>query len=152
MLPAYKYMVKVHMERYRRKCKHLKKYVLVEKIMLRKPQLLSHFIEKKYVVEKRVKLEYYNNDGESIANIEYVPHTGQIGLFIVNDIAHRRRNLGKQMLNKAISDMFHHDVPVVWTIAYENHPFWANVWKKSFTYQNPILSHKSKGGYYMNLY
>lgn len=122
-------------------------------------QLLSTFKEVRVVKDDvwnrykngEVKLSYFDKYNNHIGYIQYRIFTGQVDLFYIYDIKHRRTGLGKQMLNKAIADMFTHETLEIWAVTYEHHAFWANVWKKSFKFQNILHPSVRGSGYRMTL-
>ena len=97
-----------------------------------------------------IMLEYYNKKYEKIGYIRYYITTGQIGLFFI-DKEYQNRGLGKQILSKVIDELEANHCEEVWVVSTDNHPFWSNVYNKSFTHRKP--AHRSVGGsgYYMKL-
>lgn len=86
---------------------------------------------------------------ESIGYISYRIQTGQIGLFFMDE-KYKRLGLGKQILTRAINDINSNKITAIWAISTENHPFWSNVYDKSFEYK--LRPHKSVtgSGYLLN--
>jgi N-acetylglutamate synthase-like GNAT family acetyltransferase len=78
--------------------------------------------------------------------IRYKLFVGQIGLFYI-DKEYRNCGLGKQILDKVIMDMEDYGVEEVWAVTSKNHEFWSNVYKKSFTYKDPVHSTVRGSGY-----
>lgn len=130
------------------------------------PLLLNDFKEMKYVppayssdkspeyvwVKNKpggVLLEYYDKDIR-IGYIRYYITTGQIGLFFIEN-EYQHRGLGKQILSKAIEDMKTNNCEEVWAVTSTNHPFWSNVYNKSFVYRNPAHPTVGGNGYFMKL-
>ena len=95
-------------------------------------------------------LEYYDNKNIRIGYIRYYITTGQIGLFFIND-EYQRRGLGKQILSKVIEDLKTNNCDEVWAVTSTNHPFWSNVYNKSFVYRNPAHPSVGGDGYFMKL-
>jgi len=100
----------------------------------------EHFVYRK---PGGIMLEYYNNQDEKIGYIRYYITTGQIGLFFIDE-DYQRRGLGKQILSKVIQDMEANHCEEVWVVSTSNHPFWSNVYNKSFVPRKP--AHPSVGG------
>jgi GNAT superfamily N-acetyltransferase len=96
-----------------------------------------------------VWLEYFNNE-ESIGYIRYYVNTGQIGLFFIKN-EYQNRGLGKQILSKTIQDMQQNGCEEVWTVTTCDHPFWSNVYDRSFTYRDPAHPSVTGDGYYMDI-
>ena len=55
------------------------------------------------------------------------------------------------MLQKAINEMKIHKVTKVWAVTTHNHPFWSNVFNKSFTLKFPAHKSVTGSGYVMDL-
>jgi len=85
-----------------------------------------------------------------IGYINYRTRTGQIGLFFINK-HYQNRGLGKQILNKVIIDLKEHNNKTVWTITSVEHPFWSNVYNKSFEYKRRPHTSVTGDGYLLNL-
>jgi len=97
-----------------------------------------------------VFLEYYNNKNVRIGYIRYYITTGQIGLFFIED-NYQHRGLGTQILSKVIEDLTKNHCEEVWAVTSEQHPFWCNVYNKSFVYRHPAHPTVSGDGYFMKL-
>lgn len=112
-----------------------------------------------------VSLCYFNNkkdtsgidltDVESVraqsdAYINFRLHTGQVGLFFIDE-KYQNRSLGKQILLKTISEMKMHDVPAVWAITAKGHPFWSNVFGKQFKYSSRPHRSVTGDGYIIHI-
>lgn len=81
----------------------------------------------------------------SIGYIHYRIGTGQIGLFFINR-EYANRGLGKQILIKTIEHMKLCDNKSVWAVTSKDHPFWSNVFGKSFLYRDSKKLHPSVTG------
>jgi len=92
--------------------------------------------------------EFENICEKSIGYINYRTGTGQIGYFFINE-NYRNKSLGKQILLNAILDMKNNKI--VWTIASHNHPFWSNVFNKSFKYSERPHMSVTGSGYLLHL-
>jgi len=84
---------------------------------------------------------------KSIAFITYRRKTGQIGYFYVNH-EHRDRGLGKQILLKVIQDLPERDE--IFAVTKENHPFWSNVFNKSFVWSKCPNKSVTGNGYLLD--
>lgn len=104
-----------------------------------------------HVLNGNVRFTYLTkNDGREIGYIDYRNSTGQIGLFRLDE-KYRNRGLGEQILLKVIEDLIRSNVSEVWAVTTEHHPFWSNVYNKSFTFrERPHLS-VTGFGYHMKL-
>jgi GNAT superfamily N-acetyltransferase len=98
-----------------------------------------------------VLLEYYNKKDVKIGYIRYYVTTGQIGMFFI-DKEYQNRGLGKQILSKVICELKENFCDEVWVVTTDNHPFWSNVFSKSFTPGNPAHPIVTGSGYFMRLY
>lgn len=96
-----------------------------------------------------VLFEYYYNN-EKIGHIRYYFITGQIGSFFINE-EFQNRGLGKQILSKVIKELEHKNCKEAWAVTSNNHPFWSNVYNKSFTYRDPAHTTVTGNGYFMKL-
>ena len=85
-----------------------------------------------------------NNDVKA-GYISYIAKTGQIALFFISS-DYRNRGLGKQVLLFALNDMKTFTPSHIWAITYINHPFWSNVFNKSFKYYEMKQLHPSVTG------
>lgn len=83
---------------------------------------------------------------KSFAYITYRTLTGQIGLFFINNKENENRNLGKQILMKVITDMKNEGRDSIFAVTSNDHPFWSNVFDKSFKWKKrPHLSVTGSG-------
>ncbi len=106
----------------------------------RKPMKLEDFKEIRTVTDDNwnkikngnINLEYFDKNNNSIGYIDYRVNVGQIGLFFITNHSYINRGLGKQILEKAIKEIKLYKVKEVWAVTTDNHPFWSNVWNKSF--------------------
>ena len=96
-----------------------------------------------------ILLEYFDKDVR-IGYIKYYITTGQIGLFFINK-EYQNRGLGKQILSKVISELKENNCKEVWAVTLQDHPFWSNVYNKSFQYKDPVHSSVTGDGYFMKL-
>ncbi len=85
-----------------------------------------------------------------IGYINYRTGTGQIGLFYINK-KYQNRGLGKQILKKVMIDLKEHNNKTLWAVTSENHPFWSNVYAKSFEYKIRLHPSVTGSGYLLNL-
>ncbi len=116
--------------------------------------------------EKSVKLNDLNIDSvkdrkgaeniafRSIGYISYKIKTGQIGLFFI-DPKFRNLGLGKQILTRVINDIKTNQnkskqTLTVWAVTTKDHPFWSNVYDKSFEYKSKPHSSVKGSGYVLN--
>lgn len=100
-----------------------------------KPLVLSDFKEIRSITDRQcTRLEYKNKKDEHVGFIDYKPKIGQIGMFIIQD-KYRNKGLGKQILTKPMNEMRQYDVKEVWASTLGEHPFWANVFNKTFEYR-----------------
>ena len=97
-----------------------------------------------------IRLEYYNKKDVRIGYIRYYITTGQIGLFFIDE-EYQNRGLGKQILSKVIKEMKANDCDEVWAVTTDNHPFWSNVYHKSFIPGKPAHPSVTGSGYFMRL-
>jgi GNAT superfamily N-acetyltransferase len=96
-----------------------------------------------------IMLEYYNED-IIIGYIRYYVTTGQIGLFFILK-EYQNRGLGKKILSKVIKELQDNNCHEVWAVNSEDHPFWSNVYNKSFSYRDPAHSSVGGDGYFIDL-
>lgn len=126
------------------------------------PLNISDFIEKRIVSNDEwnsikngnIRYEYFKSaeDKHPCAYIDFRPGVGQIGLFFVTDEKLHNRGLGKQILTKAIRDIKEFGTAdTVWVVSSENHPFWSNVWNKSFVRMRPAHRSVTGSGFSMKL-
>ena len=85
-----------------------------------------------------------------IGYISYKIKTGQIGLFFIKE-PYKNRGLGKQILDKVILDLKSNNNQTVWAVTTDDHPFWSNVYNKSFEFQRPAHSSVTGSGYSLKL-
>ena len=118
---------------------------------------IKDFIEERSVtndtwnrhINGEIKLEYFSNN-QSAGYIQYRIKTGQIGLFFMKD-EYANRGLGKQILNKVIGELKEHNVKEVWAVTRDNHPFWSNVFNKSFIPRDPVHPSVGGSGYFLKI-
>lgn len=96
--------------------------------------------------------KYYldENDETEIAMIRYKIFVGQVGLFFI-DKNYRNNGLGKEILEITINDMCKKNVQNVWAVTSENHPFWSNVFSKSFKYMETPHPSVTGSGHCMSI-
>ena len=109
---------------------------------------------------KVIKDDYWNNIPESdirivfydkLTNdtyagyISYRAAVGQVGLFFLEK-DYRERGLGKQILTQTIEDMKKFGTTDIWAVTIDDHPFWSNVFNKSFKYYEMKQLHPSVTG------
>lgn len=107
------------------------------------PLVLTDFFQNKVITDDvwnnktngNVEIDFYNdiNKINKIGFISYRVKVGQVGLFFI-DKEYQNRGLGKQILTHVIEDMKNHGVTEIWAVTTENHPFWSNVYNKSFSW------------------
>ncbi len=132
-------------------------------IFQRRPINLKNLIEQKNITDDiwnkypngQIVLTYYLNENDMknkkyIAYISYRVFVGQIGIIVISE-EYRNLGLGKQILNKAIDHMKYNGVTEVWAVTRFDHPFWSNVYNKSFTFRNPASKSVTGYGYYMKI-
>jgi ribosomal protein S18 acetylase RimI-like enzyme len=87
----------------------------------------------------------------AVGYITYRLVTGQICLFYVKP-GYKNRGLGKQILTRVMVDMKNKGHTAgIFAITSTNHPFWSNVFNKSFEWKKrPDLS-VTGSGYYLDL-
>ena len=64
---------------------------------------------------------------------------------------YQNRGLGKQILAKVIYDMKANNISEIWAVTTDDHPFWSNVWNKSFTARSPADGVETSSGYFLNI-
>lgn len=120
---------------------------------------ISYFTEKKslhYDYHNKIEngetlLQYFDDDTKcNIGHIKYRHHNGQICLFAL-DKPYRNQGLGRQILDKVISDVSKKDVKEIWVVASAGHYFWSNVYNKRFIYRNPPHNSVIGDGYVMKI-
>jgi GNAT superfamily N-acetyltransferase len=94
-----------------------------------------------------VQIEFYTDIDKinKIGFISYRVKVGQVGLFRLDE-EYRNRGLGKQILTQVIEDMKNHGTTEIWAVTTENHPFWSNVYNKSFSWYEYKQLHPSVTG------
>ena len=130
-------------------------------VFMNQPIILTNLIEKKVITDDtwnkfpngQIVLTYYLNENDMqnkkhIAYMSYRVFVGQIGVFVINE-EYRNRGLGKQILNNVIDHMKYNGVTQVWAVTTFGHPFWSNVYNKSFTFRKPASYSVTGSGYYM---
>jgi GNAT superfamily N-acetyltransferase len=85
----------------------------------------------------------------AVGYITYRLVTGQIGLFFINK-KYQNRGLGKQILNRVITDMKHEGKTHIFAITTPNHPFWTNVFNKSFQWKQRPDASVTGSGYHLD--
>ena len=119
---------------------------------------ISDFIVKKIISDDNwnkikngnIRYEYFENNSDEtpFGYIDFRPGVGQIGQFYIHDDRFRNRGLGKQILTKALDDIKEFGTAdTIWAVTRENHPFWSNVWNKSFTWKDPAHYSVTGSGY-----
>jgi GNAT superfamily N-acetyltransferase len=94
-----------------------------------------------------ILIEFYNKDSnEKIGYVSYRVKVGQIGLFFI-DREYQNRGLGKQILTQVIEDMKAQNTTEVWAVTSKDHPFWSNVFNKSFSFYDFEKLHPSVTGH-----
>lgn len=87
---------------------------------------------------------------KSIGYVSYKNKTGQIGLFFINK-DYQNLGLGKQILLNIINELVVDDKEKqIWTITTESHPFWSNVFEKSFEFALRPHNSVTGSGYLLN--
>lgn len=127
------------------------------------PLMIDNFKEIKYISNEiqypnnyfvnnkkdAILLEYYNKN-EKIGYIRYYINTGQIGSFFIFS-EYQNCGLGKQILSKVIKELKNNNCKEVWAVTIKNHPFWSNVYNKSFVYRDPAHFSVTGNGYFIKL-
>ena len=94
-------------------------------------------------------VDYFYNE-KKIGYIRYRIGIGQIGLISL-DPEYRNQKIGKLMLDKAIIDIKNNNIKEVWAVTTKDHPFWSNVYNRSFTYREPAHFTIKGNVYFMKL-
>jgi hypothetical protein len=100
-----------------------------------------------------IRIDYYDkiNNDKYAGYISYRVKVGQIGLFVLQP-EYRNRGLGTQILLDVIDDMKNHNTSYVWAVTIKNHPFWSNVFNKSFYwYDENVHPSVTGSGYKMKI-
>ena len=88
---------------------------------------------------------------KSIGYISYRPNTGQIGLFFI-DKKYRQLSLGTQILFNIIKELTNNNKQTqIWAVTTISHPFWSNVFDKSFEFATRPHESVLGSGYLLNL-
>lgn len=93
------------------------------------------------------RIDFYdklNNDAYA-GYISYRAGVGQVGLFFLEK-EYQNRGIGKQILIQTIIHMKEFNQTDIWAITSENHPFWSNVFNKSFKFHEMGKVHPSVTG------
>lgn len=93
-----------------------------------------------------------NIDELTLTAVGYITYrlvTGQIGMFFINK-KYQNRGLGKQILNRVITDMKHNGKTHIFAITTLNHPFWENVFNKSFEWKQRPDASVTGSGYHLD--
>jgi hypothetical protein len=95
-----------------------------------------------------IRIDFYDklNNNTQAGYISYRAGTGQIGLFFL-DKSYMNRGLGKQILLETIEDMKKYNTNEIWAITTKDHPFWSNVFNKSFQFYDERKVHPSVTGW-----
>jgi GNAT superfamily N-acetyltransferase len=93
------------------------------------------------------KIDFYDklNNNKYAGYISYRAGVGQVGLFILES-DYRNRGLGKQILTQTIEHMKEFNTTHIWAITIDDHPFWSNVFNKSFEFHEMRKVHPSVTG------
>jgi hypothetical protein len=95
------------------------------------------------------------NQPKEIGYIQYNKCSGEIELFFIyhqKSYQYTNKGLGKQILKVAIDDIKdYNSSDIVWAVTTKDHPFWSNVWNKSFTYADPVHKKLMCDGYLMEI-
>lgn len=95
-----------------------------------------------------VLIDFYSdfNKTNKIGYISYRVKVGQNGLFFI-DKEYQNRGLGKQILSQVIDDMRANNVTEIWAVTTREHPFWSNVFNKSFHWYDSRQLYPSVSGF-----
>lgn len=93
------------------------------------------------------RIDFYDklNKEQYAGYISYRAGVGQVGLFVLEP-EYRNRGLGKQILTQTIKHMKEFNATDIWAITTDNHPFWSNVYNKSFEFHEMGNVHPSVTG------
>jgi GNAT superfamily N-acetyltransferase len=97
-----------------------------------------------------ILLKYYNDTEQEVGYIRYYITTGQIGLFFI-DKKYQNCGIGKQILSKVMEELKDNDCEECWAVTTMDHPFWSNVFDKSFKYKYPVHKTVTGQGYVIKL-
>lgn len=100
------------------------------------------------ISNNRIIIKFYDNnkDNRYVGFITYRINNGQIGLFSIEE-TYQNRGLGKQILLQTIEDMKKNNITEIWAVALQGHPFWSNVFNKSFQWYEENQLHPSVRGH-----
>lgn len=93
------------------------------------------------------RIDFYDklNNEQFAGYISYRAGVGQVGIFILEP-DYRNRGLGKQILTQTINHMKEFNQTHIWAITIDDHPFWSNVFNKSFKFHEMGKIHPSVTG------
>lgn len=107
-------------------------------------------VSKKVIKSDHIILTIYTK-ANAVGNISYIRNTGQIRLFTLDE-EYKKKGIDIQLLQIAIDDLKSNNISIVWTITEYEHPFWSNVFNKSFKWSDdPPHSSVAYGGYVMSI-
>ena len=90
------------------------------------------YLADSYSVKKRIRKKYLKHEN-TIGHIDYSVQDGNIwSMYVSND--YRRKGLGTQILNDAVSDIKDNGINEIYLLARKNHEFWNNVYDGRFQY------------------
>ena len=94
-----------------------------------------------------IMIDFYDklNNDKHVGYISYRAGVGQIGLFFLEK-SYQNRGLGKQILLQVIDDIKKHNATEIWAVTRQDHPFWSNVFNKSFKWYESTQLHPSVTG------
>lgn len=129
---------------------------LLYKHILIKPTDLtiqSAFKDESLCYPKSYQIDNYFHNDKQIGYFKYRLHTGQLCDLWLSHV-YRGQNIGKFMLHNAITNIHKYNTSdVAFAFAREGHPFWCNVYNKSFKWYDWGKLHWSitGPGYKMNI-
>jgi hypothetical protein len=94
------------------------------------------------------RIDFYDklNNEQFAGYISYRAGVGQVGLFVLEQ-DYTNRGLGKQILTQTIEHMKEFNTKHIWAITtIYDHPFWSNVFNKSFKWYEMKQVHPSVTG------
>lgn len=97
------------------------------------------------IADSEFTVNFFHKETD-IGYIRYRAGVGQIGQFYLEK-SYRGRGLGKQILQQTIRHMHEFNQTHVWAVTSHNHPFWSNVFNKSFQWRESGQLHPSVSGY-----
>jgi GNAT superfamily N-acetyltransferase len=128
-------------------------YIFPKPILI--PLVLSNFTQIKVIKDDNannipnghIRIDYYDklNNNKHAGYITYRV-IGQVGLFYL-DKSYQNRGLGKQILLETIKDMKRYNTAEIWAVTSQDHPFWSNVFNKSFQFYDEKKLHPTVIGY-----